>query len=106
MRPHESTALITLLGKPIEEARALFVPTAICGIPHGGDIVRRVICGTLGDPFCDLPWRSLGLLELTALSTVVPALWLKALQDADPLLVGGGRLPVSKVSGVAARPPM
>ena len=71
--PSLRTALVTLLGKPIEEARALFVPTAIYGIPNGGDIVRRVICGTLGDPFCALPWKSLGLLELTALPTVAPA---------------------------------
>ncbi len=63
-------ALIELLSKPIAEANALFVPTAIYGIRNGGDIVRRVICGQLGDPFCDLGWKSLGLLELTALPSM------------------------------------
>lgn len=63
-------ALIKLLGKPIAESRALFVPTAIYAIPNGGDIVRRVISGSLGDPFCQLGWKSLGLLELTALPSI------------------------------------
>lgn len=83
-------ALVELLGKPIAEASALFIPTAIYGIPNGGDIVRRVICGTLGDPFCELGWKSLGLLELTALPSIKQELWVPLLQDTDVLLVGGG----------------
>lgn len=83
-------ALVELMGKPIAEANALFVPTAIYGIPNGGDIVRRVICGSLGDPFCDLGWKSLGLLELTALPSIKQELWLPILQETDALLVGGG----------------
>ena len=83
-------ALVDLLGKPIAEASALFVPTAIYGIPNGGDIVRRVICGTLGAPFCELGWKSLGLLELTALPSIKQELWVPMLQETDALLVGGG----------------
>jgi dipeptidase E len=83
-------ALVELLGKPIAEASALFIPTAIYGIPNGGDIVRRVICGTLGDPFCELGWKSLGLLELTALPSIKKELWIDMLQETDALLVGGG----------------
>jgi len=83
-------ALIDLLGKPVSEASALFIPTAIYAIPNGGDIVRRVICGSLGDPFCDLGWKSLGLLELTALPSIRQDLWLPILQETDALLVGGG----------------
>ena len=81
---------MNLLGKPIAEASALFIPTAIYGIPNGGDIVRRVICGKLGDPFCDLGWKSLGLLELTALPSMKQELWVAMLQETDVLLVGGG----------------
>lgn len=44
-------ALIDLLGKPIAETSALFVPTAIYGIAGGADLARKVICGSLGDPF-------------------------------------------------------
>jgi dipeptidase E len=83
-------ALVDLLGKPVAEASALFVPTAIYALPNGGDIARRVICGSLGDPFCELGWKSLGLLELTTLPSVKQELWVPMLQETDALLVGGG----------------
>ncbi|NVM62375.1 dipeptidase E [Mucilaginibacter sp. SG538B] len=83
-------ALIELLGKPIAESNALFVPTAIYAIPNGGDIVRRVIRGSLGDPFCELGWKSLGLLELTVLPSIKQELWVNMLNETDALLVGGG----------------
>ncbi|MBS1602204.1 MAG: Type 1 glutamine amidotransferase-like domain-containing protein [Bacteroidetes bacterium] len=83
-------ALVRLLGKPVSESTALFVPTAIYGIPRGGDIVRRVICGSLGDPFCDMGWKSIGLLELTALPSIKQELWVPVLRETDALLVGGG----------------
>jgi dipeptidase E len=83
-------ALVDLLGKPIEESKALFIPTAIYGINGGAEIIRKVICGTLGDPFCEAGWKSLGLLELTALPTIKKELWETMLQEIDALLVGGG----------------
>jgi dipeptidase E len=83
-------ALTDLLAKPVSEATALFVPTAIYGIRNGGNIVRGVICGTLGDPFCEMGWKSIGLLELTALPTMKQELWVSKLQETDVLLVGGG----------------
>jgi dipeptidase E len=83
-------ALVDLLGKPIAEASALFVPTAIYPIAGGADIIRGVICGSLGDPFCELGWKSLGVLELTALPSIKRELWVPKLQETDALLVGGG----------------
>lgn len=83
-------ALVDLLGKPIEQSTALFIPTAIYGINNGGEIVRQVICGTLGDPFCEAGWKSLGLLELAALPTIKKELWAPKLEETDALLVGGG----------------
>ena len=83
-------ALVDLLGKPITEASALFVPTAIYAIAGGADISRKVICGSLGDPFCELGWKSLGVLELTALPSIKQELWVPMLQETDALLVGGG----------------
>ena len=83
-------ALVDLLGKPINEASALFVPTAIYAIAGGADIIRKVICGSLGDPFCELGWKSLGVLELTALPSIKQELWVPMLQETDALLVGGG----------------
>lgn len=83
-------ALVDLLGKPIEESSALYVPTAIYGIADGAHISRKVICGSLGDPFCELGWKSLGLLELTALPSIKKELWVPMLEKTDALLVGGG----------------
>jgi len=83
-------ALIDLLSKPIAESNALFIPTAIYGIAGGGHIVQKVICGTLGDPFCNLGWKSLGILELTALPSIKKELWVPMLQETDAVLVGGG----------------
>lgn len=83
-------ALVGLLGKPIAEASALFVPTAIYAIPGGADIARRVINGSIGDPFCEMGWKSLGVLELTTLLSIKQELWVPMLQETDALLVGGG----------------
>ncbi|WP_315818213.1 Type 1 glutamine amidotransferase-like domain-containing protein [Paraflavitalea speifideaquila] len=88
--PSIHQALEELLGKPVAEASALFVPTAIYPLPNGADIARRVIRGSLGDPFCELGWKSLGLLELTALPSIQQAIWVPLLQGTDALLVGGG----------------
>lgn len=83
-------ALVDLLGKPIEESTALFVPTAIYGIIGGHNIIKGVINGSIGDPFCELGWKSWGILELTALPSIRRELWVPALQETDALLVGGG----------------
>ncbi|NLR60667.1 type 1 glutamine amidotransferase-like domain-containing protein [Chitinophaga polysaccharea] len=83
-------ALVDLLGKPVAEASALFIPTAIYALPGGTDIARRVINGSLGDPFCELGWKSLGVLELTSLLSIKQALWVPMLEGTDALLVGGG----------------
>jgi len=88
--PSIHNALVDLLGKPVNEASALFIPTAIYALPRGGDIARSVICGSLGDPFCDLGWKSLGILELTALPGIKQALWIPVVRETDALLVGGG----------------
>ena len=83
-------ALVDLLGKPIEESSALFIPTAIYGIKGSPGIIRGVICGTFGDPFCELGWKSMGVLELTSLPSIKKDLWVPMLQETDALLVGGG----------------
>src|SRR5690349_4439608 len=88
--PSIHNALVELLGKPIAESSALFIPTAIYAIRGGADIARRVMRGTLGDPFCELGWRSLGLLELTALPSIKKEYWVPLVQETDVLLVGDG----------------
>src|SRR5437868_10070765 len=83
-------ALVDLLGKPIAEANALVIPTAIYPFPGGAQMAWRAICGKAASPLCELGWRSLGVLELTALPSIEEAAWVPAVRDADALLVWGG----------------
>jgi dipeptidase E len=39
---------------------------------------------------CELGWKSLGVLELTALPSIDKERWIPMLQETDALLVGGG----------------
>jgi len=83
-------ALIDLLGKPIEECSALYVPTAIYPFSAGPQAAYGSILGRPQSPFTALGWKSLGILELTALPTIQKETWLPALQETDALLVWGG----------------
>lgn len=83
-------ALVELLGKPVAESRALYIPTAVYPIENGPVLAREVIRGALGDPFCELGWKSLGVLELSALPTIKRERWLTLVEASDALLVGGG----------------
>ncbi len=83
-------ALVALLGKPIAESSALYIPTAIYANRNGATLAAQVIRGEIGDPFCDAGWKSLGLLELTALPSIQEEHWTAWIQQTDALLVGGG----------------
>jgi dipeptidase E len=41
-------------------------------------------------PLCEIGWKSLGLLELTALPSIDAAQWIPVVRETDALLVGGG----------------
>jgi dipeptidase E len=83
-------ALVDLLGKPITESSALCIPTAIYPFPGGPSMAYRFISGLTANPMCELGWRSLGVLELTALSSIKAEYWIAAVREADALLVQGG----------------
>src|SRR5882672_8006632 len=83
-------ALVDLLGKPIAESDALCIPTAIYAFPGGAASAWKLINGRAASPLCELGWKSLGVLELTALPSIERALWTEAVEEADALLVGGG----------------
>ncbi|GAA1590199.1 MULTISPECIES: Type 1 glutamine amidotransferase-like domain-containing protein [Kribbella] len=85
-----SDALVELLGKPISESSALFVPTALYPFPGGGTQAWKAISGNARGPMCELGWKSLGVLELTALPTIREDSWVPAVREADALLVWGG----------------
>jgi dipeptidase E len=84
-------ALVELLGKPIAESSALVIPTALHVMPGGAGHAYRLISGREPRcPFCELGWKSLGVLELTALPSIDEERWVPMVQETDALLVGGG----------------
>jgi dipeptidase E len=85
-------ALIDLLGKPIAESSALCIPTASYGHPMAGPASAwRFISGQESrTPMCELGWKSLGVLELTALPSIDEALWVPIVKETDAFLVNGG----------------
>ena len=84
-------ALVGLLGKPIAECSALVVPTGAYGHPLKPGVAWKFISGREGNtPMCELGWKSLGVLELTALPSIDEENWVPLVQATDILLVGGG----------------
>src|SRR5215813_11473286 len=85
-------ALIDLLGKPIAECSALCIPTAGYGHP----LVQpsrawRFISGREPNcPMTELGWKSVGVLELTALPSIDAERWVSWVRETDVLLVNDG----------------
>jgi len=84
--------LVDLLGKPIAESSALCIPTAAYGHPMAGPgAAWRFISGREPRcPMCELGWKSLGVLELTALPSIDEGQWVPMVEESDALLVNGG----------------
>lgn len=84
-------ALLGLLGRPVADCHALCIPTALYGHPQGSPAgAWRFVTGQSGCPMVELGWKSMGLLELTALPSIGADRWVKWVQEADALLVEGG----------------
>jgi dipeptidase E len=82
-------ALVDLLGKPIAESNALCIPTATYAM--GGPVsAYNFITGRASTPMSELGWKSLGVLELTALPSLGSEQWVPLVREADALLVQGG----------------
>jgi dipeptidase E len=82
--------LVDLLGKPVPDSSALFIPTAVYPFPDGAGMAWKAICGKAPSPLCELGWKSLGVLELTALPSIQRDSWVPMLLETDALLVWGG----------------
>ncbi len=90
--PSIHNTLVDLLGKPIADSDALCIPTASYGHPMAGpgrawDFISGQETST---PMCELGWKSLGVLELTALPSLDEERWVSWVRAADVLLVNGG----------------
>ena len=86
------TALLALLGRPIEECSALCIPTAMYGHPYGGpgENVWKFVAGRSEQPMVNLGWKSVGMLELSALPSIDKERWVPLVRNTDVLLVSGG----------------
>ncbi|MGA5548657.1 Type 1 glutamine amidotransferase-like domain-containing protein [Streptomyces pseudogriseolus] len=86
------SALVRLLGKPIDECRALCIPTAQWGHPMCDPTSVRGFAAAepLWQHSSGLGWGSLGVLELTALPTIGAERYVPWIREADVLLVDGG----------------
>ncbi len=85
------TALVDLLGKPITDSSALCIPTASYANSGGAGRAWSFIAGREPrSPMCELGWKSLGVLELTALPSIAAERWVPVVREADALLVNGG----------------
>ena len=82
-------ALVELLRKPIEESDALCIPTGSWG-HHSFAGAWRFIAGQSPLNMTNLGWKSLAVLELTALPTMDEEQWIPVVQEADVLLANGG----------------
>lgn len=86
-------ALVTMLAKPVAECAALFIPTAQWGQPAcSPESVWMSTAGRWPDApgLTELGWKSVGVLELTALPSIGEERWMPWVRDADVLLVDGG----------------
>jgi dipeptidase E len=90
--PSIRDALVDLLGKPIADATALCIPTAQWGHPMCGPVSARGFVSGLPPwgGMTSMEWKSLGLLELSALPTTGAERWVPWVREADVLLVDGG----------------
>jgi len=84
-------ALLEMLGKPIAECSALCIPTANHAQRGGAYNAWRFTCGLEPEtPMVELGWKSMGVLELTALPSIDADLWVPMVRETDVLLVNGG----------------
>jgi dipeptidase E len=89
--PSIRDALLELLGKPIAECDALCVPTAQYGHPMvTPQMAWNSISGRSEHSMAKLDWKSVGMLELTALPSLDEERWVPWVREADVLLVSGG----------------
>jgi dipeptidase E len=83
--------LSVMLGKPIAESTALCIPTAMYGFYPGTAVTTwQQIAGQTSTPLVELGWKSVGMLELSALPSIDEKQWVPLVRETDALLVCGG----------------
>ncbi|HEY6961981.1 MAG TPA: Type 1 glutamine amidotransferase-like domain-containing protein [Gaiellaceae bacterium] len=90
--PSIERALVELTGKPVADTDALYIPTALYGHPNAGPRQAwRCLSGEeTRAPLAHVGWKSVGVLELTALPSLPEDTLLPLVRSADVLLAEGG----------------
>jgi dipeptidase E len=89
--PSIHNALVAMLDKPIAECNALCISTASYPLSNAPFLVWSFISGQESEtPMTELGWKSVGVLELTALPSIDNEQWVSWVQATDVLLVNGG----------------
>ena len=88
--PSIHNALVDLLGKPVAESERSLCPDWHLPFSGGTAMAYKAVCGQAPTPLCELGWKSLGLLELTALPSIDRNAWAPSVEKTDALLVWGG----------------
>jgi dipeptidase E len=85
-------ALVSMLPRPIAQCTALCIPTAQYGHPHVGPGVKPwgFVSGNEESQMTQLGWKSVGLLELTALPSIPEERWVPLVHETDVFLAAGG----------------
>ena len=87
--PSIAAALVELLGKPISESSALFVPTAIYPFPGGAGMAWRAISGR-PEPVERTGLEVVGGAGAHRLPSIKEESWVPTVRETDALLVWGG----------------
>src|ERR1044071_6243586 len=90
--PSIYAAMLELLRKPGEDCVALAIPTAAYGhAPEGFARVQPSLSGlSTNTPMIGLGWKSIGVLELTALPRLPRESWVPVAEAAAVLLATAG----------------
>lgn len=88
--PTIRSALVDLLGKPIEESSALFIATGMHPFAEGPGGIHYAIAGEASPRLYGLGWKSIGLLEPTALPSIDHSTWEPGVRETDAIVVWGG----------------
>lgn len=81
-------ALESLMDKGVGQARVVLVPTAIYAMPDGGTYAWQDL-----QEHAKLGWKTVSMLELTAIPSMDRQHWMPLLEEADAILIGGGNTP-------------
>jgi dipeptidase E len=83
-------ALVELLGKPIQDSSALFIATGMHPFAGGPGGIHHAIAGEASPRLYGLGWKSIGLLEPTALPSIDRSTWEPGVRQTDAIVVWGG----------------